>query len=226
MRACLPATNICFVSTHLDDVALSCSHCLVDRPGTRCVTVMAGAPPIRRTHGWNAWTTGKTYAPDAVRVRRKEDAAALRRLRVEPIWLDLWDREYLDGRPRDEREVVSAIADALPMLGARSIAGPLGLEHPDHVAVSDACLLVARALDLELNYLDMPYAQKYPESAEARLRTLADRGLDLAPLEQVAPRSNAKRRAVSRYRSQCRKMHYASSEEVMTAPESFWKVAL
>jgi hypothetical protein len=83
-----PASPVCFISTHLDDVALSCSHFLAAHPGATVVTVFAGAPPESRVDGWNAKTTGEAYAPDALRVRRDEDALALAVVNASPYWLD------------------------------------------------------------------------------------------------------------------------------------------
>jgi LmbE family N-acetylglucosaminyl deacetylase len=225
MMTSLPEERVRFVSAHLDDAALSCGHYLDGHPGATVITVMAGAPEIERTNDWNSWTTGKTYAPDAVQMRRAEDAAAMRRLRAEPVWLDLWDNQYLDGQSRDELAVRNALEAALTTLGVEAIVGPVGIVHPDHVQVSDACLEVARKLSCELfYYLDMPYAQKYPEEAAARLAEIAGRGVELSALGPVQPRRNAKRRAVRLYRSQCDKMGYDKMKNVMTAPEHYWRV--
>jgi LmbE family N-acetylglucosaminyl deacetylase len=94
-----PTAPVCFISTHLDDVALSCSHFLAAHPGATVVTVLAGAPPESRADGWNAKTTGEGYAQSALRVRRDEDATALALVHAAPYWLDLWEAEYL-VRPR------------------------------------------------------------------------------------------------------------------------------
>jgi len=221
----LPQEPACFVSTHLDDVALSCSCYLLQHPGTSVVTILAGAPEIRREDGWNAWTTGKTFAPDAVGVRRREDAAAMRKLKARAMWLEFWGRQYLDGRDEDPHEIALAIADVLASVGASSLVGPLGLQHPDHVAVSDACLEVAQTGAAELFlYLDMPYAQKYPGATEERLAELLDRRVALRPLDPVAPNRRAKKRIVRQYKSQCGKMHYTKLDNVLTAPEQYWQV--
>jgi hypothetical protein len=97
-----PTAPVCFISTHLDDVALSCGHFLAANPGATVVTVFAGAPLESRADGWNAETTGETYAPDALRVRRDEDASALAVVDATPYWLNLWEAEYL-ARPRRQR---------------------------------------------------------------------------------------------------------------------------
>jgi LmbE family N-acetylglucosaminyl deacetylase len=97
-----PTAPVCFISPHLDDVALSCSHFLAAHSGATVVTVFAGAPPEFRADGWNAKTTGEVYAPDALRVRRDEDASAFALVHAAPRWLDLWEAEYL-VRPRFQR---------------------------------------------------------------------------------------------------------------------------
>lgn len=227
MSAFLPQEPACFVSTHLDDVGLSCSCYLLRHPGTPVVTILAGAPETRCEEGWNAWTTRKTFAPDAVGVRRNEDAAAMRRLKARPTWLEFWGRQYLDGKDEDEDAIARTLVEILASLGAASLVGPLGLQHPDHLAVSNACFEAARTSALHLYlYLDMPYAQKYPGATEERLAELLDRGLTLEPLDPVAPNKRAKKRVVRLYKSQCRKMHYTKLDDVMSAPEQYWRVAV
>jgi LmbE family N-acetylglucosaminyl deacetylase len=90
-----PRAPVCFLSPHLDDVALSCGHYLVSHPGSTVVTVFAGAPPIASPRDWNGRTTGEAFAPAALEVRRREDAEALAMLCAQPRWLDLWESEYL-----------------------------------------------------------------------------------------------------------------------------------
>lgn len=133
MRALTPKEPVCFVSTHLDDVGLSCSHYLAAHPGVKVITVMTGAPEIHCEDDWNSWTTGASYAPEAMQVRKDEDAAAMRKLRAEPIWLDLWGSSYLDGETPDEHAVASVLSATLMNHNARSVIGPIGLRHPDTV---------------------------------------------------------------------------------------------
>ncbi len=90
-----PRAPVCFLSPHLDDVALSCGHYLVSHPGSTVVTAFAGAPPIASPRDWNGRTTGEAFAPAALEVRRREDADALAMLRAQARWLDLWESEYL-----------------------------------------------------------------------------------------------------------------------------------
>src|SRR6516164_4596576 len=92
-----PTGPVCFVSTHLDDVVLSCGHFLAAHPGCTVLTVLAGAP--NEFHdGYNRRATGESYAPDAIAKRRAEDDSALALLSAHPVRLPLLDGDYFGLR--------------------------------------------------------------------------------------------------------------------------------
>jgi len=227
MSTLSPEEPVCFVSSHLDDVALSCSHYLADHQGTKVVTVMAGAPKIHPHGEWNSRTTGRSYAPDAIQVRKDEDTAAMRMLGADPIWLELWDRSYLNGKSHGEYSIARELRPILMRDKAKSIVAPIGIRHSDHVAVSNACLRVARELQIELYYYsDMPYALEYPEEVKRRLDELSNSGLDIRQLDPIIPISDVKKRVFSLYKSQCKaiRRNYATFKESMSAAEQYWQV--
>ena len=227
-----PAAPFAFVSTHLDDVGLSCSHTVAANPGTPVVTVFAGAPDVIRNAGWNFTTTGLASAIDAITLRRGEDERAMSLLGAEPVWLELFDAEYVDG-PQNEDILALVLRQVALDRGLASMVAPLGMFHPDHLAVSNAALRLAVIRDVTLYlYADMPYAQTYPGLVDPRLaevgRVAAEHGasVEVVPLEPVIPTSGIKAEVVEAYASQLGPVRdgLAGFEASLTAPEPFWRV--
>ena len=226
-----PRSPVCFISTHLDDVVLSCSHFLAQHPGAVVATVCAGAPD-GPAGLWDRLTTGHASARQALSQRRDEDAEALRRLGASPMWLELFDGQYQSSPlgPLDQRDrgpIAAAVADVLDRLVPAAVVAPVGLFHPDHIAVSDACLLLARERPEDYYlYVDMPYARVLPLKLDERLRQLDVAVHELAPFQPVDPAE--KRRAVDAYTSQLRWVRGAAAgsfEPSMTDCERYWRVA-
>jgi len=223
-----PSEPVLFVSTHLDDAVLSCGHYLSINPNSVVLTALAGAPE-RLREGYNANTTGELYAPDAVQKRRSEDSAAMNFLSVRPpVWMELYDNDFMHWirKRNDHKEMVSAIGLAIREIGSGSVVTPLGLTHSDHVAVSNACIELAKNSDLEWYlYMDMPYAQrssKVLRKREAFIRTI----LSLDDLEPVQIDGGKKHDALKIYKSQYAAIGGGKSkfdEEMMTA-EIYWRV--
>ncbi|MDQ2728134.1 MAG: PIG-L family deacetylase [Actinomycetota bacterium] len=226
MKPFRPDPPSCFISTHLDDVALSCSHWLAANPAASVVTVFAGAPSIRRRDGWNFDTTGETVALKAIDRRRSEDAAAMAILGASPYWIELWDAQYVAGHRQDSAVVQARIRDVLDSIRPRSVIAPLGIHHPDHVAVADACAGLAQASELTWYcYLDMPYARSFPAQVQPRLAALSAGGtIDLVEREPFRPTTDIKDRAVRLYRSQLDlvRADHPGFEPSLTDPERFW----
>jgi LmbE family N-acetylglucosaminyl deacetylase len=216
------------VSTHLDDAVLSCGHFLSENPQAVVLTVLAGAPEKLR-EGYNANTTGEIYAPDAIRKRRNEDAAAMNFLSVRsPVWLGHYDNDFMHWfrRRKDHKEIVRGIELAIREIGARSVVTPLGLKHSDHVAIANACIELAKNSDLEWYlYMDMPYAQRRPKELrkrEAFVRTI----LNLDELQSVQINTHQKHEAFRLYETQYVPIGGGKPEfdqEMMTA-EKYWHV--
>jgi LmbE family N-acetylglucosaminyl deacetylase len=197
------------VSPHLDDAVLSCTALLASRPGARVVTAYTAAPSAWR--GLTEWDRqcGFRAGDDVMAARKQEDVAALAVLGAEPVWLDLVEEQY-ESRPGPE-EVARRLREAMVALSPPplEVAVPLGVDHADHLTVSDAMLALRAEGVLPaatwLLYGDLPYAAASPEEAEARRASLADRGIGLE--RQGAPTgasATVKRAALARYRTQIR----------------------
>jgi LmbE family N-acetylglucosaminyl deacetylase len=223
-----PAGPVLVISAHLDDAVLSCGYLLLNNPQSVVLTVLAGAPEIFHD-GYNSIATGERYAPDAVRKRRNEDIAAMKFLSASsPIWLGFLDRDYLRKhcRRNDHEEMVRAIDQVIREIGARSIVTPLGFGHLDHVAVSNACIELAKNSDLEWYlYMDMPYAQWHPRALRKR-EAFIRRILNIDGLEPLQIDTDQKLMAFKLYESQ-----YAGTsggkpdfDQMMKKAERYWRV--
>jgi LmbE family N-acetylglucosaminyl deacetylase len=205
------------ISPHLDDVVLGCSDLVAAHPGALVVTVTAGRPGPHELTDWDR-QCGFGPGEDVIRARREEDAAALRQLGATPVWLDFLDRQYSpDWSSPDPGQVATALRPVVADAGL--VASPLGMLHPDHVAVARACYEVARTLpDLPwVIYEDAIYRARPGATAEAITR-MGALGLALTDV-QVAPDSR-KRSAVELYTSQLKGL----GELVLDAnqPERYW----
>jgi LmbE family N-acetylglucosaminyl deacetylase len=141
------------VSTHLDDVVLSCFGAL--GPKATVVTVLAGVPPDGVLGGWDV-ETGATTSRARVLERRREDVEALRGTGSACVHLDFPDSQYwgLAGIavPRPE-ELAEALRPLLADTG--TVLAPAGIHNTDHKLVRDAALAVRPDATL---YADLPYA--------------------------------------------------------------------
>ncbi len=211
-------------SPHLDDACLSAGQFLAGRPDAHLVTVFAGMPHDLTMSTEFDRNSGFTSAGEAVTARRAEDERAAARLHAYPVHLP-----YVDGQYRDDGlspdALVDSLFEALDRVHQRTLLAPVGIVHPDHVAVSDAAVLTLTGADVDVVlYEELPGRVLWPECAAARLATLTER---LGPLglrlEQVfigtGPMA-AKARAVDEYRSQ----RWALNRRCLFVPERFWRV--
>ncbi len=144
-----------------------------------------------------------------------------------PMWLDLYDADYLrsDRDVGDVAEIVDAIGHALGPDATGSVAFPLGFVHADHVAVSNACIQLARDLALEWYiYADMPYSQTYPDKKAERLAEV-QRRVHLESLDRYVGDALIKDQVLKAYASQygplSEERGFAAS---LSAPEEYWRV--
>ena len=217
------------ISPHLDDAVLSCALFLHAHPATTVMTVLAGAPEALH-EGYNSATTGEAYAPDAVRLRREEDRAAMELVGGQAKWLDLLDGDYAAYRPgTDYREPIrDEIAQALGEFAPKSVFAPVGLIHPDHVMVSDACAeLAADATYAWYFYMDLPYGIGHRWPVARRLSALKRR-VRLVELERYEGAPGIKQHAMSRYASQyepTRESFPKGFDEAMSGSERYWRAS-
>lgn len=199
------------ISPHLDDFALSCGQYL---DGTRqygetvVYTVLAGVPPEGTATGYDL-STGWESSTAAILGRKEEDLAALQSLGARPTWGDLLDSQY--GATVEMRDVADRVWAAIDTFQPDLLIVPVGIRHPDHVAVADGCAIVVRDIVLAheprarvehvLLYEEQPYRVMYPEVAFGRARWWNMIG-DFDQEAQPAGSMDAKQEAVRSYASQ------------------------
>jgi LmbE family N-acetylglucosaminyl deacetylase len=224
----VPTKPVLVIAPHLDDAVLSCAHLLYKNPSSMVVTALAGAPQVDHV-GYNSKTTGQSYAPDAVEVRRDEDRVALDYLAAAPIWLYLLDADYAKHRPPgDYRDVIrDEIARVLYETSPQSVFAPLGLMHPDHVAVSDASLQLAANSPLTWYlYMDLPYGH-YGRRALTRRIAVVGQRFRLVEFDSYEGDPDIKLRAVALYSSQydtTRTNFREVFDVAMSGAERYWRL--
>ena len=92
---------------------------------------------------WDRRTTGRTSASrrwrhGGRRISRPRTAQAPR-----SGGSISWTGQYQTRKPGDAGRVATEVAHTLDAIGAGAVVAPLGLFHPDHVTVADACLHLA-----------------------------------------------------------------------------------
>jgi LmbE family N-acetylglucosaminyl deacetylase len=216
------------ISPHMDDAVLSCGQLIKSRRGTTILTILAGFPPGEHA-GWSGRTTGLPVARDANLKRREEDELASRALGSRTAWVDIPAQEY--GPPTSQSEVKQGIEEAIATAVAttenRSVFVPLGITHPDHIAVGDAALHVLHASKVELYvYMDMPYGQARPGEVRRRLRHIG-RTFELDRLRPFVGDLESKAEAVNAYSSQVPELRQGFGRHfnrLFTDPEKYWRV--
>jgi LmbE family N-acetylglucosaminyl deacetylase len=218
---------VLILSTHLDDAVLSCTDLLRSQSSPAVATVFAGAPAVVHK-GYNSECTGQSFAPDAMRVRRDEDLEALNFLGATPIWLDLFESDYAGFRPSVgfDESLQSAISQTINDVKPTSVFLPLGLIHPDHVALSKAGVALIPQFPVAwYMYLDLPYGagQRW---VVMRRRVALRRQVRLRSLNGGASEPGLKQRAMSFYQSQyevTRQNYREGFDIAMHGGERYWR---
>ena len=70
----------------------------------------------------------------------------------------------------DHSAIVKSVLGSFDEVDARTVVAPLGLVHPDYVAVGDACVDIASHSELEWHFsVDLPYGLNRPRKIDRRL---------------------------------------------------------
>ena len=205
------------LSPHLDDAAFSCGGTLARLAGAgwRVVVATAFTGSVAGPSGFAlACQLDKGLGPevDYMALRRDEDAAAMRALGAEPLWLPFREAPHrgygsapaLFAGVRDDDTVVDDLAPALSALLDRHrpalLLAPQAVgAHADHVQLLRAMDRVGMPAPV-LWWRDFPYAVRDASPREpfhGRMTPLPEREVALSPAE-----AEAKRRACLAYASQ------------------------
>lgn len=213
------------ISSHLDDAVFSCGQVLAAHPRSVVITAFAGQPAVMAQTPWDE-AAGFAAGADVLSRRRDEDRAALGVLEAEPVWFDFVNRQY--RIPFVRHKLAARIETELARLRADVVLIPMGLHHPDHRRVNDACIEVLRRNQGRYRWLiyeDAIY-RRYAGLVTQKLALFEASGLRLRRV--VLPEGDLarKRAAVEHYTSQLKALNsfgYPGYDDVFE-PERYWEV--
>ncbi len=211
------------ISPHLDDAILGAGQFIAGRPDCVVATVFAGIPPAKSVLTAYDLKCGFGSAAEAIEVRRAEDLEAMSVLQAKALQLDFVDSQY--GGKLKTAALVKQLGELIDELDPEFVLAPLGLVHPDHVAVCEAALEVIcdRETPLWL-YEDLPARVQHPASVAEALNALRDKGNQLELGFIGTGPLATKLDAIWCYRSQMGLPEFANRHELLVG-ERFWKIS-
>lgn len=209
------------ISPHLDDAILSAGQVIGSWPGAHVVTVCSHAPETPMSTDYDQ-RSGFSSARQAAYCRRREDRAACAVLGASPVHLGMVDGQY--GTPLDLGILAARISGVIDRLAPRIMVVPMGLVHPDHIAVAEAVRWVLEAPipgDPEVwLYEDQPSRVLFPESVVDGMNAWEVAGFKLTLDFLGTSDLDRKEEAVRCYASQL----WALDLHAVLTPERLWKV--
>lgn len=156
------------VSPHLDDAVLGNGQLMAGRPDCVVLTCFTSCPTPQVLTSFDK-NCGFKSSGQAVKGRAAEDDQALAKLSARPVRLDFADGQY--GVAVDVDTLAGAIADAVEASGADAMVVPLGIAHPDHRLVAEACERVFKAASWLHGWIyeELPSRVLWPDQVPERL---------------------------------------------------------
>lgn len=205
----------------MDDAILSAGQAIGSWPGATVVTVATHAPETPMSTDYDQHS-GFSSARQAAYCRRREDRAACAVLGASPVHLGMVDGQY--GTEMEVGGVAAAISGVIDRLTPQVMVVPLGLVHPDHIAVSEAVRWVLESPshdDPEIwLYEDQPSRVLYPMSVLDGMNAWETAGFKLTLDFLGTSDLDRKEEAVRCYASQL----WALDLHAVLCPERLWKV--
>lgn len=159
--------NSLFISTHLDDAVFSCGKLISVIENPTVLTVFGGVPDAENIVTAYDQKSGFSSAKEAVEARNSENQTALALLGAKNITLDFVENQY--DQTNNYADLVKELNKHIQEYDEIYI--PLGLLHPDHLTVAQACK-EARQDKPTWVYMDMPYYVDDPIAAGKALSQL------------------------------------------------------
>jgi LmbE family N-acetylglucosaminyl deacetylase len=218
------------VSPHFGDAVFSCGALLATHPDAVVCTVFAAPPEQDMQTEWDS-KAGFTSSHESVHARTIEDNRALDVLDAIPVRMPFRDGQYLDSPSIGK--LAAALEETIYRSTANTLVMPLGLSHPDHGLVFDACCeILPRLSHLEWFAYEEAIHRPVPGVVQARLSDLTQRGIVATPAHPVAGhtldaerQAFLKREAVYAYESQLRAIGPGGSDDVFAA-ERYWQLSV
>jgi len=218
------------VSPHFDDAVFSCGALLAAHPDAAVCTVFAASPEQEMHTEWDQ-RSGFTGAHQAIHARTLEDDRALEVLDAIPLRMPFRDGQYFDS-PSISR-MAAALEETIYRSTANTLLMPLGLDHPDHERVFQACCEILPRLS-HLTWFGYAEAihRRTPGVLEARFADLGKRGIVATPAHPSAShkidiqrQTLLKREAVNAYESQLRAFGAGNYDDIFAA-ETYWQLCV
>lgn len=218
------------VSPHFDDAVFSCGALLAIHPDASVCTVFAGAPEQDMQTEWDT-QSGFAGAHEAVHARTLEDTQALALLDAIPLHLPFRDDQY--GDSPSIGTLATALEEAIYRSTADTLVMPLGLFHPDHKRVFDACCeILPRMPHLKWFAYEDAIHRLRPGVVQAQIEALGRHGIAAVPAYPAAAhtldvgrQTLLKREAVNAYASQLRAFGPHGCDDVFAA-ERYWQLSV
>jgi LmbE family N-acetylglucosaminyl deacetylase len=218
------------ISPHYDDAVLSAGQLIAGADmTTMIVTVCAGVPSPSQSTPFDA-KCGFPDSTDAHKARRVENEDAARVLDASTYDMNILDGQY--GEHVDERFVEAALVRCVRVVAddVRIVVSPLGLAHPDHVAVADAVRVMRpfwTKQKIEIYaYEDLPARVVWPEDVPPALDRWHRFGWAPALHGPYPPGDlNTKLAACSMYASQWEEVCGVGGAACIAVPERIWRMS-
>lgn len=209
------------LSSHLDDAILSAGQFIAGRGDCDVLTVFSGIPMKNKLLTDYDKSCGFKTSKDAMVVRRQEDMEACAILNARPIHTKRLDSQYYNSEDSVYLPDLVELEEFIKKGKYEKVIAPLGLNHPDHILLSETIL----RFELKNLYLyeDLPHRVTHPELVFERLERLRDDLLHELELEFIGDGPIAdKIRALWCYRSQMNRGDLNPYN--LYVPERFWHV--
>jgi LmbE family N-acetylglucosaminyl deacetylase len=211
------------MSSHLDDAVLGAGQFIAGRPDCVVATVFAGTPSKRSLVTPYDAACGFNSSMEAIESRRFEDYEAMSVLQADSVHLDFLDSQY--GERFNFEAAVERLGKLIGDIDPEFVVAPLGLVHPDHVAVRNVVLVAMRGRKMPLWLMeDLPARVQHPESVPEALDALKAHGYELELGFIGTGPLASKMDALWSYRSQMHLPEFENRHELLVG-ERFWRVS-
>jgi hypothetical protein len=161
--------SVLIIQSHYDDGPLSVGQFMAGRNDCTVLTVFSAIPKDKDLLTDYDKSCGFKSSKEAMESRRWEDGQATAMLGAEWEHLGRLDYQYSNG---DYKNLSTQLIGMIALGDYEMVLAPLGLRHPDHLAVGDA--IIKLGLSNLYLYEDLPHRVTHPELVFERLKNLPE----------------------------------------------------